>query len=125
MVGLCFSQIGFERLLKFRSRASNARRACEDRVSPQSCSPFSPSFQYPYRAFLSFVLFFSPETPTPLSPPPPMENVSNLGAFNSVYNTFSFLFSFETTFAKVILSTTDRQKSTVFFHRLSVNSCPL
>ena len=81
MVGLCFSQVGFERLLKFRSRASNARRACEDRVSPQSRSPFSPSFQYPLSRFLELRAVFQPRDLHSTKPPTPHGKCKQPGGF--------------------------------------------
>ena len=77
MVGLCFSQIGFERLLNIplTSLKRPYRRVCEDRVSPQSRSPFSPSFQYPFclvaSRFLELRAVFQPRDPLSTNPPPP------------------------------------------------------
>ena len=70
---------------RFRAQASNARRACEDRVSPQSRSPYSLSFQYPFcliaSRFLELRAVFQPRDPLSTKPPTPHGKCKQPGGF--------------------------------------------
>ena len=89
---------------RFLAQASNARRACEDRVSPQSRSPYSLSFQYPFcliaSRFLELRAVFQPRDSLSTKPPTPHGKCKQRGGFKQRLQYFFLSFLILNNFCK-------------------------